>query len=138
MSRRLAREAALRSLFQVELGHSRPTEALEFNVKELGLTEPATDFANVLVHGAIEHLNEIDSVIGELTVGWSLQRLSRTDRAVLRIAIFELLHMQDGKPVPVVINEAVELAKAYGDESSARFVNGLLAKLAKEALKGEQ
>ncbi|HPB46671.1 MAG: transcription antitermination factor NusB [Microthrixaceae bacterium] len=78
-----------------------------------------------LVAGVGEHLEEIDTTIERFARGWTLERMAAMDRAVLRVAIFELAHRED-IPTPVVIDEAVELAKRYGTDDSSRFVNGVL------------
>lgn len=130
MSRRLAREAALRSLFQIEAGHALPEEALEYNVAELALSSLVAGYAEEVVQGTLEHQKEIDELISLHTVGWAFDRLPRTDRAILRMAVFELCYKRDEVPVAVVINEAVELAKLYGDDASGSFVNGILAAIA--------
>lgn len=80
------------------------------------------------------HLAEIDEKISEKARGWRLERLAKADLAILRIAVFELLYDED-VPNPVAINEAVELAKQYGEEKSGRFVNGVLASIEKEIKK---
>jgi hypothetical protein len=86
LSRRLAREAAVRALFQIDVGHSHPEEALAYNIQELAVPEPAADYARVVVHGTLDHLPQIDALISQYTVGWSLDRLPLTDRMVLRLA----------------------------------------------------
>lgn len=130
LSRRLAREAAVRALFQIDVGRSHPEEALAYNIQELAVPEPAADYARVVVHGTLDHLPQIDALISQYTVGWSLDRLPLTDRMVLRLAVFELDHLRDQVPVAVVISEAVELAKMYGDATSGRYINGILASVA--------
>ncbi|MBR1741958.1 MAG: transcription antitermination factor NusB [Lachnospiraceae bacterium] len=77
------------------------------------------------------HLSEIDERISEKSKGWRLERLAKTDLAILRLAVFEMLFDED-VPNPVAINEAVELAKKYGEEKSGGFVNGVLASIEKE------
>jgi N utilization substance protein B len=130
LSRRLAREAAVRALFQIDVGRSHPEEALAYNIQELAVPEAAADYARVVVHGTLDHLPQIDALISKYTVGWSLDRLPLTDRMVLRLAVFELDHLRDQVPVAVVISEAVELAKMYGDATSGRYINGILASVA--------
>ena len=76
-----------------------------------------------------EHLPELDKQIEEVSVGWKLNRMSKVDLAILRLAAYELL-LDENIPTGVAINEAVELAKKYGGDSSSSFVNGILAKLA--------
>ena len=88
-----------------------------------------TRFIHELVDGVIRHLPQIDSFVSE-RAGWGFDRVASVDLAILRIALFEILYSDDA-PISVVINEAVELAKTYGTDDSATFVNGLLAQVAK-------
>ena len=97
-----------------------------------GILASDAKFMFELVDGTAMHLEEIDAVIGELA-DWSFDRIATMDLAILRIAIYEILYSNDA-PVSVVINEAVELAKAYGTDDSAMFVNGLMAQVAKRRL----
>lgn len=106
--------------------------AEEYVSEEKILAEDA-GFMIELVDGVAVHLAEIDVLIGELA-GWGFERIATVDLAILRIAIFEILYSNDA-PVSVVINEAVEIAKAYGTDDSAIFVNGLLAQVAKRRVK---
>lgn len=76
----------------------------------------------------ISHIEELDSVIETISEGWKIGRIGKVELAILRVAIFEI-QKDDDIPVGVAINEAVELAKVYGTEKSAKFINGLLAKL---------
>lgn len=131
LSRRLAREAALRSLFQVELGRQTAQDAVEYNCRELAVPPEVFAYAQGLVAGALAHQSSIDTLIACHTVGWTLERLPGTDRAILRMAVYELQHLGAEVPASVVINEAVELARLYGDPSSARFVNGILATISR-------
>jgi N utilization substance protein B len=85
-------------------------------------------FVKDLVYGTLEHAQQSDNVIAPLLEGWSLDRLSTIDRLLLRMGVYEL--RQGSTPLPVVINEAVELANKFSTEDSGRFVNGVLAKAA--------
>lgn len=125
MSRRAAREVAIRALFQIDVGRSKPERAIEYNVQEMGLPPEYVPFARRLVEGALAHLDEIDAIIEESAINWSIERMANTDRNILRMAIYEILYEED-VPGSVSINEAVELAKKYGDADSGRFVNGIL------------
>jgi N utilization substance protein B len=125
-SRREARERALELLYESELKEQKTSEVLA----ELPV-EPAR-YATELVVGIEEHQAEIDQVISRHSIDWALGRMPVVDRALLRIATFELLHRPD-VPTGAVISEAVELAKAYSTEESASFVNGLLAAVSHEA-----
>lgn len=125
MSRRAAREAALRALFQIDVGRSSPERALEYNLEELQIPTKERSFATDLVMGAVRNLEELDGVIHRFAERWSVDRMARTDRNILRLALYELLYV-DEIPPSVSVNEAVELAKAYGDFDSPKFVNGVL------------
>ncbi len=123
-SRRHARELALQTLFGIEVGHRDPAEMLE------ELTERVPDarpFVKDLVFGTIEFSDESDATIIPLLEGWTIERLPTIDRLLLRMGLFELRHRPE-TPHPVVINEAVELAKKFSTEDSGRFVNGVLSR----------
>ncbi len=87
-------------------------------------------FAKTLVEGVIQHRDAIDAEISKHAHNWAMDRLSVVDRNVLRIAVFELLYLEDIPPV-VTINEAIEIAKQFGDDESGGFVNGILDGLLK-------
>lgn len=126
MSRRLAREIALRSLFQVDAGKTKADEAVEYNATELAASDEAAKYARMLVEATLANLPQIDGAIRQHAIDWAFERLAGTDKAILRISVCELKHMAEAVPASVVVNEAVELAKLYGDEASGRFVNGVL------------
>lgn len=130
MKRRTAREKALQSLFQVNVSKTEPNEAIEHAVGE----ETPNQFMNNLVFGTIEHENEIDALITPHLVNWTIDRLANIDKTILRMATYELKYEQD-VPSNVTIDEAVELAKAFGDDHSSKFVNGVLSKI-KKGLEG--
>jgi N utilization substance protein B len=83
------------------------------------------EFAKLLLQGTLDHLDDIDAQLAEQTAHWRLERLAAVDRNILRLAMYELLFQAD-TPHAVVIDEAIEIAKKYGAEESARFVNGVL------------
>ena len=91
----------------------------------------ARQFAEELIRGVIEHHREIDHLIVQHAENWALERMGTVDRNAMRIAVYEMLHREDIPPV-VSINEAVELAKAFSDEISSRFVNGVLSQFVTE------
>lgn len=123
--RRKARECALLILFQREF-RSEPVERLCAQFWEEHPTpEEGRDYAEVLLRGVAEHGEVIDAAIGAVAEHWAFQRLALVDRNILRLAAYELL-FRDDIPPKVAINEAIELAKAYGGEESGRFVNALL------------
>lgn len=130
MSRRLAREAALRVLFQVEVGRDEVDAAIAYNASELDLDEKALRFMEKLVRGVIKHRAELDDLLNSYAVDWTVERMAYVDRNVLRLAAFEMLY-DDETPAGVAINEAVELAKRYGTDDSGKFVNGILGNIAR-------
>ncbi|MGB9867033.1 MAG: transcription antitermination factor NusB [Bacillota bacterium] len=129
MSRRSGREIALKALFQVDVGRISLDEAFEFACEGEG-DDADIAFAREIVWGVIAQRSKIDCALAEAAKGWSLPRMANIDRNILRIGCFELLFRSD-IPVSVAINEAVELAKKYGDDDSPKFINGVLAAIAK-------
>lgn len=125
MSRRAARELALKVMFQVDLGKSDPQRALVHALREEPIGDEGLAFARRLIDGTIQHQSEIDAALGALARDWALDRMAVVDRNVLRLAAYELDHI-DEIPPGVTINEAVELAKTYSTPESGRFVNGIL------------
>jgi N utilization substance protein B len=115
------------------------TKTVEKNLKEFapGLEDPT--FTWELVTGVVKHLQEIDEIIEKTAPQWPLSQISIVDRNVLRIGLYELLY-GDKKAVPpkVAINEAIELAKTFGGESSGKFINGVLGTVYKEIEKKEK
>ncbi len=126
-SRRKARALALQALYETDsVGHEAEL-ALNRRLSGAGLTEDNISFARELVSGVIRHKEEIDRKIESFAPAWPLDQIPAVDRNILRLAIFELLFCEEeAVPVKVAINEAVELAKKFGSESSPRFVNGVL------------
>jgi N utilization substance protein B len=123
--RRLARELVLQSLYEMDVAAHDPSETLERLVTEHRLKEPLGEFARLLLRGVLEHREEIDAQIERTATVWPTAQLSPIDRNILRIAIREFI-VDNLTPVGAAINEAVELAKKYGSESSGRFINGVL------------
>lgn len=132
MSRRLAREVALRTLFQLDIGHITEGAAFAFSLETTPLSESLIPFAQDLVQMALSHQAESDAIISAKSVDWEISRLPRVDRSILRLAIGEML-AATATPTGVIINEAVELAHRYSTEESGRFINGLLGSVAREA-----
>jgi transcription antitermination protein NusB len=128
MSRRKAREMALQALFQMDMSGVDFEKALHTIFVEYG-TEDV--FTRSLVKGTAEKITEIDAKIQQYAIDWKIDRTSGVDRNVLRLATFELLHPQEDVPPRVAINEAIELAKKFGTEDSAKFVNGILGGMVK-------
>ncbi|MCA9335083.1 transcription antitermination factor NusB, partial [Candidatus Saccharibacteria bacterium] len=85
-----------------------------------------TDFVSELVHGVLEKQDDLDNQIRPLAPEWPLEQIARIDRNILRLGLYELLYRGDHVPPKVAINEAVELAKAFGSDNSSKFINGVL------------
>jgi N utilization substance protein B len=133
-SRRTGRERALQALYQLDQNDkATPTEAVDaaWAASDDGQArdDAAHTFALELVQGVREHLADLDALIEQHSQNWRLDRMQRVDRNVLRLGVFELKHRAD-IPRKVTINEAIELAKLFGTEDSASFINGLLDRIA--------
>ena len=139
-SRRQGRTLAFQVLFGLgfdpQEGESNVRSAFERNPAVLDCElEDARGFAAQLVQGVSENLAQIDKVIGKHSDHWKINRIGKVELAILRLSLFEILHRSD-IPLKVAINEAIELAKGFGDESSRSFVNGILDSVAKAVDEG--
>ena len=126
--RRRARSAVLQTLYELDFTDHDPKSALSARIEDRPLPDSAFNFALSLVLGVHSYKSYLDFVVGELAPEWPIDQIAAVDRNVLRIAIYELL-FETQTPPKVAINEAVELAKLFGGESSPRFVNGVLGSL---------
>ena len=126
--RRRARAVVLQTLYELDFANHELRNAFTARLEERPLPEAAETFAWGLVKGVQTYRTYLDNVVGELAPEWPIEQIAAVDRNVLRIAIFELLFSPEIPP-KVAINEAVELAKMFGAESSPRFVNGVLGSL---------
>jgi transcription antitermination protein NusB len=126
-SRHLARERALQILFQYDV-HGKPDVWLEEFWKPLKDDAATKTFAERLVQGVLERKQELDVLIGRYAVNWKVSRMHIVDRNILRLGCYELLCLDD-VPAKVTVNEAIELAKDFGDDDAAKFVNGILDKV---------
>ena len=127
MKRHEAREKALQVLFQLDSTELPVEEAIEHVLEE----RKSNAFLEQLVRGTIEHKEAIDAELEEKLENWTLSRLPKIERTVLRLSVYELLYMQD-TPQKVVLNEAIELCKVFSDEKSSKFVNGVLSKFTQQ------
>ena len=135
-SRRKSRIVAFQTLFEAESARRGVQPTLERHLHEAHLTEEAETFTRDLVAGVEAHREQIDAVIRERAPAFPLEAMAPVDRNVLRLAIYEVLFDNQPAPLRTAINEAVELAKGYGSESSGRFVNGVLGAVALAASDG--
>ena len=133
MIRRIAREVALQSLFQIDFNSCEAEVAVEAAITEHDEDNApkAYDYALHLVQGVLANKEAIDGRLSEYAIDWTVERMPATDRNILRVAVYEMLFAEQPLALGVAINEAVEVAKAYGTEESPRFVTGVLGKLAK-------
>ncbi|MCA1036165.1 MULTISPECIES: transcription antitermination factor NusB [Bacillus] len=124
MKRRTAREKALQALFQIDVSQADPSEAIDHVLEG----EEGDEYLTLLVTGVLENKEEIDSLIKQYLEKWKLERLATVDRNLLRQGVYELKYSKE-VPANVVIDEAIEIAKIFGDDNSSRFINGVLSKV---------
>lgn len=129
-SRRQSREWALSALYARELNPEAPEEALRIFTRAGGDSAGTQDYARQLLEGVIRNLNHLDGLIGKCAKNWDLKRITRIDRNILRLALFELCFRPDVPPL-ACINEAVDLAKKFSTGNSGAFVNGILDEIRK-------
>ncbi|MCM0003386.1 MULTISPECIES: N utilization substance protein NusB [Bacillus cereus group] len=126
MKRRTARERAMQALYQMDItGELEPKVAVENTLDE---GEETNEFLESLVVGFVENKEVIDEAIRQNLKKWKLERISIVDRSILRVAVYEMKYMEE-IPQNVTINEAIEIAKTFGDEESRRFINGVLSNI---------
>jgi transcription antitermination protein NusB len=140
-TRRRAREAAVQMLYACEVAGIGPEEAVAAHAEIVGQpvqldTEEAREFAARLAIGTSRSIEEIDPIIAGAAENWRPSRMAVVDRAIIRLAVYQLLHVPD-VPAVVAIDESVELARTYGGEESSRFVNGVLDAIRKRIVKSE-
>ena len=136
MSRRSrAREVVVQVLYEDDLNPDRsPEVADQFLCNRLNNDQELIDFARSLLAGVRKHREEIDKLLIERADNWTLERMAVTDRNILRLAIYEMLHREDIPPV-VSINEAVDIAKKFSTQDSGKFVNGILDRVKGELMR---
>lgn len=125
MKRRTAREKALQALFQIDVSNAEATDAIQHVLDG----ESGDEYLSNLVSGVVEQKEEIDQLIVNHLEKWTLDRLATVDRNLLRMAVYELKFSQNEVPENVILDEAIEIAKIYGDDQSSKFINGVLSKI---------
>jgi N utilization substance protein B len=123
--RRKAREVALQVLYQLDVLKIDVGEAVELFWSNFEAPEEARKFSSLLIEGTWLNVDQIDSLISSCSENWSIARMSRVDKNILRMAVYELLYCHDIPP-KVTLNEAIDLGKVYGSENSGSFINGIL------------
>lgn len=132
-NRHLGRTLAMQTLYEWDFNGKtgNPLELLSENIAEAAPKMDDRSFPEWLVGGVVEHQDEIDALITRFAPEWPLEKITIVDRNIMRIGIFEL-KFDDQIPAKVAINEAIEIAKSFGGESSGKFVNGVLGAIYKE------
>jgi N utilization substance protein B len=131
--RRGGRELAFQLIFQADVGDIPLDEVISVHKASSEALPHVWGFAEELANGAWAHREKSDEIISRYSQGWSVERMPNADRNILRIALFEIFHLED-IPVNVSVNEAVELAKEYSTVDSARFINGILGNVVRKEL----
>jgi N utilization substance protein B len=124
-ARRRARELALQMLFENDLTGTAPEDMFSHFQEWRHAAESTKDFAKKLVVGTLSHRLEIDALIARQAAHWRIERMPAVDRNILRMALYEIQH-EPGTPAPVVIDEAIEIAKRFSTPHSSQFINGIL------------
>ena len=131
-NRHLGRIVALQTLYEYEFrsqSHDSSVDLDEILERNIGRYEDSIDdkaFVQSLVDGVLAQRDDLDAKLQPMAPDWPLDQIARIDRNVLRMGLYELLHLADSVPPKVAINEAVELAKAFGSDNSSKFINGVL------------
>ncbi|HEX2916175.1 MAG TPA: transcription antitermination factor NusB [Chloroflexia bacterium] len=125
LERRQARGVALQTLFESDAVSHDPITVLQRHIETTGLNGEVAKFSRLLVHGVVENKSRLDQLISSAAPTWPMEQMAKVDKNILRLAIFEILFNND-VPTKAAINEAIELAKNFGSDSSSRFVNGVL------------
>ena len=123
--RRQARELAIQVLFHLEFNSGDPDDVFDLTCENFSSQESSRPFSRMLVAGVCEKRKTLDELISRASKNWRLERMSRLDRCILRLAAYEILFMEDIPP-KVSIDEALELGKRFGTENSGSFINGIL------------
>jgi N utilization substance protein B len=123
--RRKAREVALQVLYELDVLGIDAEEGMELFWSHFDAPEDARPFASLLISGTWNNRVKIDGLISSCSENWTISRMSKVDKNILRMAVYELLHCPDIPP-KVTLNEAIDLGKTYGTENSGSFINGIL------------
>ncbi len=130
-----AREVALHLLYQIEITKGDYAQAFNSYLENHPQRQEVIGFSQILLEGTVKNIKTIDALIKKYVKNWEIERMAIIDRNILRLACYELYYL-DEIPPKVSINEAIELAKRFGDVDSPRFVNGILDKIYKQETPG--
>ena len=137
MSRKIARDAAMRMLYAYELTGELNQDMIQETIEPAALDAEDMKYLKQVTEGAVEQRASMDTLIEQNAVGWRLSRIGKVDLSILRLAIYEMLCRED-VPESVAINEAVELAKKYSEPKSKQFINGILGSISRSKKKEEE
>lgn len=137
MSRKIARDAAMRMLYAYELTGELSQDMIQETIEPAALDAEDMKYLKQVTEGAVEQRASLDTLIEQNAVGWRLSRIGKVDLSILRLAIYEMLCRED-VPESVAINEAVELAKKYSEPKSKQFINGILGSISRSKKKEEE
>ena len=129
MSRRKSRKLAFQTLFQVDQVKAEPLQAMKWLLEQTKMNEEEIAYTQEIIEGVMQHQEEIDALLSQFSQSWKLERMFAVDRVVLRMGSYELMY--EDIPAAIVIDEAIEMTKAYGDEHSPAFVNAILDQVKK-------
>jgi N utilization substance protein B len=139
MSRTVAREMAMKLLYQIDIGKCEPKEAIyDFYENHEGkeLIDQEKEYLENCVVGAMEILGTIDGIIERYSKEWKINRIAKVDLSIMRLATYEMMK-RDDIPKAVAVNEAIELGKKFGGENSSTFINGILGNIVREFTKND-
>jgi len=133
-SRRKLREMAFQLLFQVEVGDQDPEILLERSIRQDEIPVPDRKFYRAIVRGISQSTDMLDRIVEKYAKGWKVSRIARADLTILRMALYELVFRLSGMEAdpPVIINEAVLIAKKYSGAEAGRFINGILGNVVRD------
>lgn len=131
LKRRDARQTLMQIAFQMEAQQDTSDDPLFMQLREKELRDDLEAYVVSTYHKLVLHLDEVDDVIGKYAKGWTINRLPKAELAILRIAVTEILFVDD-MPDAIACNEAVELAKLYGEEKAPSYINGILGNLIRD------
>ena len=136
MGRKVARESTMKLLYQMDINDDFSQKETNIFLENNELKSDEIDYINEVIKGINNNIEEIDSYVEKYSEGWKLKRLAKIDLAILRIAIFEIMNLEDIPP-QVSINEAVDVSKKYSTDESSKYINGLLGTFLKEYTKNK-
>lgn len=138
-NRHFARMIALQALFEWDFSNAEhdAAESAKHHIEQLDKKFEDTEFTDDLIVGVVKHVADLNALIEKYAPDWPLDQITTVDRNVLRIGIYELLFSSEEIPPKVAINESIELAKAFGGDSSGRFVNGVLGSIFRDLEAGK-